>query len=109
MLQILAVSGDSLAPDYDDGDFVVILKIPIVLGQPLGWGPFRLRPGDAVVFHRAAQRLIKTIDHLGPGPDELFVLGRHPLSVDSRQFGPLRRTEVDGKVILHVRRTEAAA
>ena len=42
MIRILQVTGDSLAPEYLTGDFVLSVKIPCIL--------FRIRVGDIVVF-----------------------------------------------------------
>jgi signal peptidase I len=97
MLRIIRVSGFSLLPDYDHGDFVVTSKIPVLLK--------RLRPGDVIVFNQPGYgRLIKRIERVRPERGEVFVVGSHSSSVDSRQFGAVRLSDVTGKVILHVRR-----
>jgi type IV secretory pathway protease TraF len=47
--------------------------------------------------------MIKRIERLSPGGDEIFVLGSHPESADSRQFGPIRRNDVLGLVLWHIK------
>ncbi len=97
MIQILKVTGESLSPFFLEGDFVVVSKIPFVLR--------RIRAGDIVVFKQPGYgTMIKKIDHLSTDGNEIFVLGTHPESTDSRQFGPLSRRQLVGKVIWHIKK-----
>jgi signal peptidase I len=100
MCRILRVSEHSLVPDYREGDFVLVCRIPFFFG--------RIKPGDTVVFrHPDYGTMIKRVAALVPG-DRLFVLGNGPYSVDSRRFGPIPRDTLIGRVIWHVRRPDAA-
>lgn len=95
MIQILKVTGESLSPFFVEGDFVVVSKIPFVLRK--------IKAGDIVVFrHPVYGTMIKKVAHISPDGDEIFVLGTHPESTDSRQFGPLRRRQLIGKVVWHI-------
>jgi signal peptidase I len=97
MLRLLKVKGHSLEPTYQEGDFVFISKIPFFLAPP--------RPGDVIAFRQPGYgTLIKQIEQAEAESDELYVRGTHPDSVDSRQFGPVRRRDVLGKVIWHIRK-----
>ena len=97
MIQVLKVTGESLSPFFLEGDFVVVSKIPFVLQ--------RIQPGDTVVFRQPGYgTLIKQVEHISPDGEQLFVLGVHPDSTDSRQFGPLNRRQLIGKVIWHIRK-----
>ena len=97
MLKILKVTGDSLSPFFLEGDFVVVSKIPFFLRKP--------RSGDIVVFeHPTYGTLIKRVERLSPDGEEVYVIGEHPLSTDSRQFGPLPCRILLGKVIWHIRK-----
>jgi signal peptidase I len=97
MLQILKVTGNSLSPAFNEGDFVLAAKIPFIISG--------LRPGDVIVFHYPALgTLIKRIDYVSPGGDDLYVIGTQENSVDSRQFGPIKKRDVTGKVIWHIRK-----
>ena len=96
MLQILKVTGESLAPEYREGDFVLIAKIPFLLN--------RLRVDDIIAFrHPDYGVMIKRVAGLDSGQDQIFVLGTHEHSVDSRHFGTIRRADLVGKVIWHIR------
>jgi len=97
MLKLLRVAGDSMAPDFQEGDFVLVSKIPFLFR--------RLRPGDVIVFrHPNYGTLIKTVAALGPAPDEVLVTGIAPASVDSRKLGAIPLRAITGKVIWHARR-----
>ena len=97
MLKVLKVTGDSLSPFFLEGDFVVVSKIPFFLRQP--------RTGDVVVFeHPSYGTLIKRVERLSPDGEQVYVIGEHPLSTDSRQFGPLPLRLLQGKVIWHIRK-----
>lgn len=98
MIQVMRVSGASLAPVYQEGDFVVIVKIPFLLNLT------RLKPGDVVVFrHPEYGMMLKQISQLSIELDQVYVLGTHPESVDSRRFGPLRAADLLGKVVWHIK------
>ena len=96
MLKLLKVTGNSLMPFYQEGDFVVVLKIPSFLNWP--------KEGDIVVFrHPVYGTMIKEVVNLSADHKEIFVLGTHPDSTDSRHFGPVHRSDLAGKVIWHIK------
>lgn len=98
ILQVFKVRGASLAPEFQDGDFVVASTLPIFFR--------RLRPGDVVVFrHRVYGRLVKRVKRVEPS-GEVFVVGSGEGSIDSRIFGPIRRADVQGLVLWHVKREQ---
>ena len=99
MLQIIRITGDSLSPEYREGDFVLVVKIPFFLRD--------IRPGDLVVFRQIAYgRMIKYVDRLDAHGELLYVRGSHPDSTDRRQFGPVPRGDLIGKVIWHIRQNK---
>lgn len=96
MFRLLKVSGDSLSPQYRHGDFVLVAKIPFFLST--------IRRGDIVVFrHPSYGTMIKKVDHVVADRDEIYVIGTHADSVDSKQFGAIGKAVV-GKVIWHIRK-----
>jgi nickel-type superoxide dismutase maturation protease len=98
MLRVFKVTGDSLYPAFRQGDFVLISKIPFWFN--------RLRVGEAVVFnHPVYGQMIKQIERILDGGRAVFVVGLDEFSVDSRQFGPVARADLLGKVIWHIRQT----
>lgn len=98
ILSLFKVRGNSLAPVYQDGDFVLASRIPI-------WFR-RLRVGDVVVFRQPGYgTLIKRVAEFTPC-GHLIVHGDDVDSVDSRAFGPVRPTDVRGKVFWHIKRRD---
>jgi len=97
MVRFIKVTGDSLYPAFRQGDFVLISKIPFLLNK--------LKVGDVIVFEQPIYGvMIKRIAEVIPGGQEFTVLGTDEFSVDSRQFGPVSRETLLGKVVWHVRR-----
>jgi signal peptidase I len=94
---VIRVAGHSLDPAYQDGDFVLVSKLPIHF-----WG---IHPGDVIVFrHPSLGVLIKFVERLEGGGSRVFVTGLDPESRDSRTFGAVPRELVLGKVIGHIRK-----
>ena len=87
----MRVRGNSLRPEVQDGDIVLLLT----------WRRlWRLKPGDRVVFRQATYgTLIKKIERLDPVAQTVFVTGTHAASVDSYEFGPVPFSSIIGKVI----------
>ena len=99
MCRLLKIAGDSLSPEFEDGDFALASRIPFLLRLP--------RPGDVVAFRKPPYGLlVKRVERLEPD-GELFVVGTRPESVDSRQFGSIRKRDLVGKVIWHVKKPAA--
>jgi nickel-type superoxide dismutase maturation protease len=96
-LQLMKVSGNSLWPLYQDGDYVLAAH-PALAGN--------IKPGDIIVFrHPGYNTMIKQVERVLADSGEIFVIGTHDRSVDSRQFGAISRRSVLGKVIWHIKRT----
>ena len=95
MLRIFRIHGNSLEPEYQSGDFVLVSKIPFLFHSP--------KPGEMIgFFHPAFGLLIKQIGSYNPQTRQLFVMGTHPDSVDSREYGEISRKQVIGKVLWHI-------
>jgi signal peptidase I len=100
MLRILRVQGESLSPEYEEGDFVVVTTLPFLIR--------RLKAGDVIVFKDGYYgTLIKRIDSFD-AEGGIFVSGTHAHSLDSRLLGPVRAEAVTGKVIWHLPRSPVA-
>jgi len=97
MLKLLKISGESLTPEYQNGDFVMISKIPFLFVPP--------SPGDIIAFHQPGYGLlIKRIQQITP-EGEVSVIGSHPDSVDSRVFGFVKKENILGKVFWHIQKS----
>jgi nickel-type superoxide dismutase maturation protease len=95
MLRIIKVTGESLLPDYKEGDYVVIITFPFFFDS--------LKSGDTIVFrHPVYGTMVKCVERVNAHHEEIFVIGNHPHSVDSRQFGPIPKGWITGKVLWHI-------
>jgi nickel-type superoxide dismutase maturation protease len=97
MLKLWKVAGQSLQPNLQPGDFVLVAKIPWLFGA--------IRQGDVVVFRHAGYgTLIKRVERVEDSGGSFYVLGTDEDSVDSRRFGPVPEAAVIGKVIWKISR-----
>jgi len=92
MFKLFKVTGDSLVPDYRNGDYVLVTRL------------FRkLQQNDMVVFSKDTYgMMIKRVQQVRRNGTEYFVEGTHPDSIDSKHFGPVQRQDVIGKVLWHI-------
>ena len=98
MIALIKVTGNSLSPEYQEGDFVLVVKIPFFLR--------RLKVGDVVVFkHPYYGTMVKKVESLAPDGGQFFVVGTHPDSTDSRQFGTIHKEDLVGKVLWHFKKS----
>ncbi len=89
------MAGESLSPFFKEGDYVIVLRRPFIFS--------RLKEGDIIIFrHPVYGQMIKKVEGISPDGLELFVVGSHPESTDSRHFGPIPNLWVSGKVIAHI-------
>lgn len=94
MFKILRITGMSLSPAFQHGDYVLIQKI----GQLN-----RLKIGDVVVFQLPGYgRLIKQVSTIDLEVSDCRVRGTAPDSIGSETFGTVPFTTILGKVILHI-------
>jgi len=95
MFRLYRISGYSLTPEYQPGDFVLVSKIPFLFHKP--------RVGETIAFqHPAFGLLIKQVTQYDSKTQQLTVLGTHPDSVDSREFGTVPTDHLIGKVLWHI-------
>ncbi len=98
MIRFLKVTGDSLAPEYLAGDFVIVVKVPCIF--------FTIHEGDIVIFeHPLHGTLIKRVQSINNAAGTAILLGTDENSIDSRNFGAVRLSSINGKVIHHFLRS----
>jgi phage repressor protein C with HTH and peptisase S24 domain len=96
MLRLLKVRGTSLWPEYRAGDFVLAASVPF---------PSRkIKSGDVIIFQQPGYgMLIKRVQEVLEDGHAFEVRGTQVSSSDSRNFGPVPKARVSGKVIWHFR------
>ena len=96
MLRLLKVRGESLHPEYRDGDYVLTAGVPFPSGK--------IKSGNVIIFHQPVHGLlIKRVQKVLADGQAFVVRGTQIDSTDSRNFGPIPLTSVKGKVIWHFR------
>ena len=96
MLRLLKVRGESLWPDFHEGDYVLAAGVPFPAR--------RIKPGDVIVFDQPGYgTLLKRVHRVVQDGRAYDVRGTQVVSSDSRDFGPVPKTRVSGKVIWHIR------
>ena len=94
MLKWFKISGHSLYPLYKDGERVLCIKVFQLINIKLD---------DFVVFHLPAYGLmIKQVKAIKN--NQYFVQGTDPMSIDSRNFGYLKRDVIQYRVITFKKR-----
>ncbi len=98
MLKLFRVTEKSMAPLFQPGDLAVASRLPLLgRGYPA--------PGSVVIFQQKYYgKMIKQVERVLPERDEIYVIGTSESSVDSREFGPIHKSEMIGKVIWRIRR-----
>lgn len=97
MLRFIKILNSSLSPEYQEGDFALIARIPLLMDS--------VRRGDVVAFrHPLHGLMIKKVSRVAGNGDQIYVIGTHENSVDSRQLGAVRKDTLIGRVIWHIRR-----
>lgn len=87
MIKFFKVEGNSLYPDLKDGERIVCFKV---------FKKSKINIGDIVVFSKSPHGLmIKKVKSITN--DHYFVQGTDPMSIDSRNFGTLKRAEIKYK------------
>jgi nickel-type superoxide dismutase maturation protease len=95
MLKLIKITGNSLSPGYNPGDYAITTTLSFVLRA--------LKTGDIVVFkHPVYGTMVKQIQSTDQQTGELFVVGTHSQSTDSRHFGPIPPNWLIGKVLWHI-------
>lgn len=95
MLRLLKVRGESLWPDFRPGDYVLAAGVPFPVRK--------IKPGDVIVFNQPGYgTLFKRVQRVLEDGGAFDVRGTQVASSDSRNFGPVPRARVSGKVIWHI-------
>jgi signal peptidase I len=97
MFAIYKVSGNSMRPLYEDGDFVVVSGIPFLRN--------RIKAGDVIVFRSPANGIMIKMAEDIEDQRRIRVIGTCASNTDSRKFGAISFKDVLGKVILRIRKT----
>lgn len=97
-IKIFRVAGRSMEPEFREGDFVMVSKLPL--------RPKYVRPGTHIAFVNSKYgMLIKKVQEYNPARKLLWATGTSPFSIHGDEIGPIPVKNVLGEVIGHVRKT----
>lgn len=83
MIRLFKIKGDSLYPVLKDGQIIVAIRL---------FKFMRPKVGDIAVFTHSKMLMIKIIKSIDE--DGFFMQGTQPQSIDSRDFGKIRRSDI---------------
>ena len=96
MLRLLKIRGHSLYPEFQEGDYVLTAGVPFPSGK--------IKAGNVIVFRQPVHGfLVKRVQKVLDEGQAFEVRGTQIDSTDSRNFGPVPLSQVEGKVIWHFR------
>lgn len=92
VLEVLRITGTSMAPTFSDGDFVIALSDDVCARPPaLGSVVIIRHPGLGLLVKRVLE-----VDNEG----RVKVGGDNPMSVSSRELGRFESSQIFGRVLL---------
>lgn len=91
ILGLRRVQGPSMLPTYREGAVVVVSNL------------MRPRVGSVVVANLASEEVIKRVRSVTEAGKFYLVGDNHAQSIDSREYGPVKRSDIIG-VVLRLRK-----
>ena len=91
ILALRRVKGPSMLPTYKDGAVIVVSNLK------------KAKVGSVVVAVLASEEVVKRVRSITDAGKYYLVGDNHAQSVDSREYGPVSRTDILG-VVLQLRR-----
>jgi signal peptidase I len=100
MFRIIKVSGESMSPEFNDGDYVLLSRLPLILGM--------IKINSTLVFKSAEYGiLIKKVSDIDRHKGTFFFTGINKNSLTSEKIGAIPRKSILGSVILHFKKPVA--
>lgn len=100
MFRIIKVSGDSMSPDFNNGDYVLICRLKFF---------YRLINLDSIIVFNSAEygTLIKKVIRIDLLNRIYFVSGINKNSLTSETIGAVNTKSIIGFVIFHFRKNDS--
>ena len=97
MFRIIKVEGESMSPDYNSGDYVLVSRFPLLLHM--------VRIDSVLVFKsRKYGILIKKVSEIDKVQKKYFLKGSNQMSLSTEMIGAIDEKSIIGSVLLHFRR-----
>jgi len=97
MFKIIKVEGESMSPVYNDGDYVLTIRFPLLLR--------RIKVSSVLVFKSKGHGvLIKKVSQIDPERRVFFFTGLNKKSLTTEQIGAVGEKDIIGSVIFHFKK-----
>lgn len=97
MFRIIKVEGESMSPDYNSGDFVIVSRLPLLLNT--------VKINSVMVFRsRNYGILIKKVSDIDRDKQRYFFKGSNKNSVTTEMIGAIDKKDIIGSVFLHFKK-----
>lgn len=85
-----------MSPLYNDGDYVITSSIPLIFD--------RISENSIIVFNSPVLGIL--IKKVSSSDDKgiFYVKGINPAGISSEKIGPVKKDEIIGAVLLHIKR-----
>lgn len=86
-----------MSPFYNDGDYVITTSIPLLFN--------RISDKSVIVFKSPVYGiLIKKVCRADDTSGLFYVKGINPASISSEKIGPVKKDEIIGTVLFHIKK-----
>lgn len=97
MFRIIKVEGESMSPDYNSGDYVLVSRFPLLFNS--------IRINTAAVFNSKKYGvMIKKVSEIDRVNNKYFFKGANQMSVKTEMIGAIDRKDIIGIVLLHFKK-----
>ena len=97
MFRILRIEGESMTPEFNDGDYVLVQRLALLFR--------RIKTGSTVVFNTGKYGiLIKKVSAADKKNRKYFFAGTSPKSLTTEQIGTVDERDIIGSVLFHFRK-----
>lgn len=94
MFRIIKIHGESMLPEYNDGDYVITSRLPLLSGT--------VKVNSVMVFKSEKYGiLIKKVAGINNDNNTYSFKGTNPLSLSTEEIGSIDKKNIIGSVIFH--------
>ncbi len=97
MLKILRIEGESMSPDYNNGDYVIVSRFPLLFNM--------VKINSVLVFKSSKFGvLIKNVSAIDQAGNRFYFKGTNQMSVSTELIGAIERKDIIGSVLFHFKK-----
>ena len=97
MFRIIKVEGESMFPEYNNGDYVIVSRFPLLFNM--------IRINSVLVFNSQDYGiLIKKVAGMDKAQKRYFFKGTNQMSITTEMIGAIDDKDIIGAVLLHFKK-----